>query len=72
MLELLVEANDRGAVDRERAEAFAKQWLAISGGELACSVLEGGPFGAARLDELCELVLRLTSDSGVTFAPGKT
>jgi hypothetical protein len=61
-----------GSVDHERAEAFAKNWLAISGGDLALAVLEGGPFAAARLVELCEIVLRLTSNTAVTFAPGTT
>jgi hypothetical protein len=64
---LLVEANERGAVDRARAEEFARHWLAISGGELALSVLEGGPFAAARLIGLCEFVLRMTSESTVAL-----
>jgi hypothetical protein len=68
-LDLLLEANERRVVSRERAEAFARNWLVVSGAELALAVLEGGPFAAARLVELCELVLRATSDTEVSMAP---
>jgi hypothetical protein len=66
----LLEANERGAVAGERAEVLARNWLRDSGGDLALAVLERGSFTAARLVELCEFVLRVTSEVSVPARRG--
>jgi hypothetical protein len=53
-----------GSVAREDAELLAREWLAISGAELAMRVLMGGTYEAAQLIELCVCVLRTV---GVSF-----
>jgi hypothetical protein len=55
---LLRQAAEGGAVAREDAEMLAREWLAISGADLAMGVLMGGKHQAAQLIELCGCVLR--------------
>jgi hypothetical protein len=55
---LLRQAEEGGAVAREDAETLAREWLAISGADLAMGVLMGGKHEAAQLIELCGCVLR--------------
>jgi hypothetical protein len=55
---LLRQAAESGAVAREDAEMLAREWLTISGADLAMRVLMGGTHEAAQLIELCACVLR--------------
>jgi hypothetical protein len=55
---LLRQAAEGGAVAREDAEMLAREWLTISGADLAMGVLMGGKHEAAQLIELCGCVLR--------------
>jgi hypothetical protein len=52
--------SEHGAIAPERVEAFARNWLAVTGGDLALRVLDGGEFIAARFVELCKHVLHST------------
>jgi hypothetical protein len=48
---------------------LAREWLAISGADLAMRVLIGGTYEAAQLVELCACVLRTV---GVPYEPTST
>ena len=54
----LLDAAERGVVERAAAEALAREWLALTGGDVALAVLEGDDeHVAARVVELCGQVL---------------
>jgi hypothetical protein len=57
-LQVLRLAAAQGAVPREEAEALARDWLALTGADVAMRVLTGGTHEAAQLVELCSFVLR--------------
>ncbi len=58
----LLDGAERGVVQREDAEALAREWLELTGGDLAIEVIEGDDeHAAARLVELCSHVLRVVS-----------
>jgi hypothetical protein len=54
---LLRLAAEGGAIAREDAETLAREWLSLTGADLAMRVLMGGANEAARLVELCGCVL---------------
>jgi hypothetical protein len=58
LAESVLRQATEGAVAREDAEKLAREWLAITGADLAMQVLMGGAHEAARLVELCGCVLR--------------
>jgi hypothetical protein len=54
----LLDAVERGEVERADADALAREWLELTGGHLAIEVIEGDDeHAAARLVELCEHVV---------------
>ena len=61
-ISLLLELREHRVIAPERVEAFAKEWLSVTCGELALRVLGGGEFVAARFVELCRHVLRATDE----------
>ncbi len=58
LAESVLQQATEGSVAREDAEALAREWLAITGADLAMQVLLGGTHEATRLVELCGYVLR--------------
>jgi hypothetical protein len=65
---LLLELSEHGTVAPDRVEAFARNWLQATGGDLALRVLEGGEFVVARLVELCRHVLQETPEGELADA----
>jgi hypothetical protein len=56
----LLEAAERGVVQREDAEALACEWLEVTGARLALDVIEqDDEHAAARVIELANHVLRV-------------
>ena len=55
---LLQLGAEGGVIAREDAETLAREWLSLTGADLAMRVLMGGANEAARLVELCACVLQ--------------
>jgi hypothetical protein len=62
---VLLDAAERGVIEREDVDALALEWLALTGGDVALAVLQGDEEHlATRVVELCAHVLRVVEATG--------
>ena len=62
---LLRDAEQGAEVDRHGACELGRQWLTVTGCDVAIAMLTSGDADGVRLRQLCERVLALASDGGV-------